>query len=186
MEFNVPAVSADAASTAAAAAGAAGGAAATATATSAATAAKPAVAYALLDGLADASKLMVPCGHTRILLDGGKDRLLDAKAPDVEPSGHLWIEMDLGCAREVLGVETQGMRWAGVYGAHETWVKRYRVDVSDDRVSWEPVGTFEGNYDSHTRVRNRFTSKPIARFVRLISNEYETICGFRWDVLVSK
>lgn len=185
MEFNVPASSAAGAAATAAPAAVGGAAAAVGSAV-----AKPAFAYALLDGLVDASKLA--SDRSRESTDGIDPAawLLDAKQLsaryDARRMTCRWIEMDLGRPMKVLGVETQGIELPRL--ASGFWVKAYRVDVSDDGVVWEPVGAFEGNYDVGTRVRNRFPSKPTARFVRLIPKEAhsEHYVSLRWDVLVTK
>lgn len=185
-----------AAAAAAAPASAAGGAAASSPATAApasAHAATPPPAprvtrYALLDGIVTVASAFTSSGCWRGLdnhdvahgvLKGTSGQGAWVAADEHAKRG-CWVQLDLGSPMEVAGVETQG-RAAGDY---TQWVTRYRVFASADGEVWDAVGTFDGNFDQHTRVRNKLPAPVTARYVRLVPLEHHEWPSLRWDVIV--
>jgi hypothetical protein len=86
------------------------------------------------------------------------------------------MDVDLGAAKVVSGVVTQGRE------DKDEWIKRYRVEYSQDKSSWSTVGEFDGNSDRSTKKEHYF-SHVTARYVRfkvLDSHEHES---GRFDVL---
>ncbi len=85
-----------------------------------------------------------------------------------------WLQLDLGTVVPVAGVMTQGRRTTSIYYANansDQWVTKYKVSVSQDGNSWQPVDggrEFDGNYDGETQVKRLFGNTVMARYVRIM------------------
>lgn len=149
----------------------------------------PPTLYALRDKVVD-SKALSSAGPWKGLADhdvvhsliDGQSGIGAWAATDHHATHGCWIQMDLGTRRRIVGVETQGRQHRSPLGPQ--WVKRYRTFQSDDGVVWDAIGTFDGNFDETTRVRNFFPAPVAARYLRLVPLEHNVWPSLRWDVLL--
>ncbi|CAK0892174.1 unnamed protein product [Prorocentrum cordatum] len=89
-----------------------------------------------------------------------------------------WMQMDLGAAKSVRAIVTQGRFRSG------QWVTSYQVSVSDDGKSWQDFGdTFTGNRDRDTKVQGILPSCVSARYVRIKPLDWYRHMSMRAGVL---
>jgi len=87
-----------------------------------------------------------------------------------------YLQVDLGKAMTVTGVETQS-----VYH-HNNWVKSYTLSYSYDKISWYDykVGskgkTFKGNDNRYDPVRNQIDPPLTARYIRIMPRTFTGQC----------
>jgi carbonic anhydrase len=108
------------------------------------------------------------CLPDRVRPNSGDNRAWCAKEakPLVDGSKPSWIEVDLGVASMVAGLELQGRTKA------DQWVTLFKVRVSLNDEDWTYVNAenprFRGNYDASTPLRLAFPGGPVeARYVRI-------------------
>ena len=103
-----------------------------------------------------------------------------------------WYQMDLGVIRTVRGVVTQGRR------DKPQWVKTYKVQASQDGVTWYAVGksfkvagkvqtvgnTFIANKDSNTKITKTFQQPVTARYVRIRPQTWQGKMSLRAGLVV--
>ena len=101
-----------------------------------------------------------------------------------------WLELDLGLIMPVAGVMTQGRRTTSIYYANansDQWVTKYKVSVSQDGNSWQPVDggrEFDGNNDGETHVKRLFASTVQARYVRIMPTAWQNHITMRAAAVV--
>ncbi|CAK0892173.1 unnamed protein product, partial [Prorocentrum cordatum] len=89
-----------------------------------------------------------------------------------------WMQMDLGAAKSVRAIVTQGRFRSG------QWVTSYQVSVSEDGKSWHDIGaTFTGNKDRDTKVQGILPSCVSARYVRIKPLAWRSHMSMRAGVL---
>ena len=104
-----------------------------------------------------------------------------------DPNERAYLQLDLGRPRVLSALLTQGDPAKG-------WVTAYKVEISDDGVTWEPTSSsdaidadkeFFANTDGSTVVANRVPGAPVTRFVRLIPVSWQQAPCLRIEALVS-
>jgi len=88
-----------------------------------------------------------------------------------------WIKVDLGKEVSVCRVATQGRGDCG------QWVKSYRLEHSQDNITWTPVGQqFQGNTDQTSIVYHTLEVPVLVRFVRLCPLEWHSHLSLRFEL----
>jgi hypothetical protein len=101
-----------------------------------------------------------------------------------------WLELDLGVAMTVVGIMTQGRRTTSIYYANaksDQWVTKYKVSVSQDGNSWQPVDggrEFGGNNDGETHVKRMFGTPVVGRYVRIMPTAWQNHITMRAAAVV--
>ena len=76
------------------------------------------------------------------------------------------------------GVITQGRRDAN------QWVTEYQVKTTKDGSTWTSVGTFSGNSDRNTKVKQMFAKPVEAKAVRFVVKEWRGFICMRAALLL--
>ena len=79
---------------------------------------------------------------------------------------------------DVGGVITQGRRDA------DQWVTEYQVKTTKDGSTWTSVGTFSGNSDRNTKVKQMFAKPVEAKAVRFVVKKWRDHACMRAALLV--
>ena len=98
-----------------------------------------------------------------------------------------WAQVDLGVARQIERVATQGRNEASYW--HNQWVTSYKIAYSDDGSTFEYIldsdgsqRVFTGNSDPETAVTNDFDSPIAARYFRLYPQTWNNHISMRWEL----
>ena len=76
------------------------------------------------------------------------------------------------------GVITQGRRDA------DQWVTEYQVKTTKDGSTWTSVGTFSGNSDRNTKVKQMFAKPVEAKSVRFVVKRWRGVVCMRAALLL--
>ena len=111
----------------------------------------------------------------------GKERLDSTQAWSAESNEMgQWWQMNVGSARQIGGVVTQGRTGTSQY------VNSYKVKVSSDGSTWADVdggATFTADSAVDESVKTMFSSPVLGRYVRIVVQSWNSYNSLRAGVL---